>query len=106
MKKVTEVPPEIHSTGEADLDGTYVTPESIELATRLTKWCLHAPHLHITQSCPAPVSLTVLQQDVQELRVSYSNLLSSPIFQALGGYDEDSPSLSESFINLVLTSRE
>ena len=49
---------------------------------------------------------TVLQHYAQELKDSYSDLQPPPIFQALAGDDEEGPSPSEKFINLVMTSRE
>ena len=59
-----------------------------------------------TKSCPSPPPQTILVQYAQELRDSYSDLLPPPIFQALAGDDEEGPSPSEKFINLVMTSRE
>ena len=59
-----------------------------------------------TKSCPSPPPQTILVQYAQELRDSYSDLLPPPIFQALAGEDEEGPSPSEKFINLVMTSRE
>ena len=47
-----------------------------------------------------------LQQYAQDLKDSYSDLKPPPIFQALAGDDNDGPSPSEKFINLVMTSRE
>ena len=58
------------------------------------------------KSCPSPPPQTILVQYAQELRDSYSDLLLPPIFQALAGDDEEGPSPSEKFINLVMTSRE
>ena len=58
------------------------------------------------KSCPSPPPQTILVQYAQELRDSYSDLLPPPIFQALAGDDEEGPSPSEKFINLVMTSRE
>ena len=58
------------------------------------------------KSCPSPPPQTILVQYAQELRGSYSDLLLPPIFQALAGDDEEGPSPSEKFINLVMTSRE
>ena len=49
---------------------------------------------------------TVLQHYAQELKDSYSDLQPPPIFQALAGDDDEAPSPSEKFINLVMTSRE
>ena len=49
---------------------------------------------------------TVLQHYAQELKDSYSDLQPPPIFQALAGDDDEGPSPSEKFINLVMTSRE
>ena len=49
---------------------------------------------------------TVLQHYAQELKDSYSDLEPPPIFQALAGDDDEGPSPSEKFINLVMTSRE
>ena len=49
---------------------------------------------------------TLLQHYAQELKASYSDLEPPPIFQALGGDDDEGPSPSEKFINLVMTSRE
>ena len=49
---------------------------------------------------------TLLQHYAQELKDSYSDLEPPPIFQALAGDDDEGPSLSEKFINLVMTSRE
>ena len=46
------------------------------------------------------------QQYAQELKDSYSDLEPPPIFQALAGDDNEGPSPSEKFINLVMTSRE
>ena len=59
-----------------------------------------------TKSCPSPPPQTILWQYAQELRVSYNDLMPPPIFQALAGDDEEGPSPSEKFINLVMTSRE
>ena len=58
------------------------------------------------KSCPSPPPQAILVQYAQELRDSYSDLLLPPIFQALAGDDEEGPSPSEKFINLVMTSRE
>ena len=49
---------------------------------------------------------TLLQHYAQELKDSYSDLEPPPIFQALAGNDDEGPSPSEKFINLVMTSRE
>ena len=49
---------------------------------------------------------TLLQHYAQELKDSYSDLEPPPIFQALAGDDDEGPSPSEKFINLVMTSRE
>ena len=49
---------------------------------------------------------TVLQHYAQELKDSYSDLQPPPIFQTLAGDDDEGPSPSEKFINLVMTSRE
>ena len=49
---------------------------------------------------------TLLQHYAQELKDSYSDLQPPPIFQALAGDDDEGPSPSEKFINLVMTSRE
>ena len=49
---------------------------------------------------------TLLQHYAQELKDSYSDLEPPPIFQALTGDDDEGPSPSEKFINLVMTSRE
>ena len=49
---------------------------------------------------------TLLQEYAQELKDSYSDLKPPPIFQALAGDDNEGPSPSEKFINLVMTSRE
>ena len=49
---------------------------------------------------------TVLQHYAQELKDSYSDLQPPPIFQALAEDDDEGPSPSEKFINLVMTSRE
>ena len=59
-----------------------------------------------TKSCPSPPPQTILGQYAQELRECYSDLLPPPIFQALAGDDQEGPSPSEKFINLVMTSRE
>ena len=49
---------------------------------------------------------TIFQHYAQELKDSYSDLEPPPIFQALAGDDDEGPSPSEKFINLVMTSRE
>ena len=71
--------------------------------------CKYCPHHILPVKASQPNQCkedALLQQYGQELKDSYSGLKPPPIFQALAGDDNEGPSPSEKFINLVMTSRE